>query len=107
MGVDEITVDLLSLDDFNRRLTPRLVEANAALALLTNGPAQTPPALGAFEDAQLTASRHQALYDDYVTQLRRLIDALTVAQAATTAIAARYRTVEELNGSTGDDVDRG
>jgi hypothetical protein len=97
MGVDEIRVDLLSLDDFNQRLGPRLDEAYAALAALTVAPGTVQPALGTFQDAQQTSARHQNLRDEYVARLRRLVDAVTTAQIVATTIAARYRTVVELN----------
>ncbi len=104
MGVDETIVDLLSLEDFERRLQPRLDEVNAVLTVLTTAPGADPPMLGEFHDARLTTARHQNLHDEYVARARHLVDSLVVAQAATAAIIAGYRTVEELNRTSTEEV---
>ncbi|MFY1691715.1 hypothetical protein [Plantactinospora sp. WMMB782] len=99
MAADEFAVNLLSLRDFQQRLQPRIEAAYAALTALTTAPGSDRPALGGFHDAQKTADRHQDLHDEYVARLRRLVAALTVAQAATARIIESYRTVDELSGT--------
>ena len=60
-------------------------------------PPAAAPALGGFADARDTSERHQQLRAEYLARLRRLIASLTAAHAATSAIIAQYRSVEELN----------
>ncbi|GIG88465.1 hypothetical protein [Plantactinospora endophytica] len=98
MAADEFAVNLLSLQDFQHRLQPRIESAYAALTALTTAPGNERPALGGFHDAQRTADRHQELHDEYVARLRRLVTALTVAQAATAQVIEIYRTVDEISG---------
>lgn len=91
----DLVVDPLSLGDFQKTLQARLEEAYAALLRIEQSGAA--PALGGFEDAHRTGTRHQLLRDQAKARLQRLIGALAAAQAATTAIATRYATVEALN----------
>jgi hypothetical protein len=98
MAVDQTNVDHRSLDDFGQLLDARLREAQAALTALTAQPAQPP--LGTFHDATVTAQRYEATKAVYVERLRRLIDALTAAQAATGTIAGSYRTLEVRNAAS-------
>jgi hypothetical protein len=108
MGVDGIRVDLLSLHDFHDHLAPRRQEAEAALAALVdahrsprgNTPRAQRPELGQFHDAELTAGHYDALREDYLVRLRRLISAVAAAQNATAVALRTYRTVEALNEST-------
>jgi hypothetical protein len=102
MGVDEIRVDLLSLGDFGKLLGPRTSQVRAKLSALTFA---DPPALGTFHDGQQTVERYWTLRDQFLARLSRLLDALDAAQAGTTAIAATYRTAEELNVATTKAVD--
>lgn len=95
----DFTVNLSSLRDFQQSLQPRIEQAFAALTALTATPGSDRPALGGFHDAQRTADRHQALHDEYVLRLRRLVTALTVAQAATARIIEGYQDVEDLNSA--------
>jgi hypothetical protein len=104
MGANETIIDTLSLRDFYQTLDSRLAEASAALAGLTTGPRGEPPALGQFFDAQQTALRHQALRDEYLTRLRRLVDAVIAAQTATTAIIDSVHDIEALNTANAADV---
>lgn len=104
MAADETFIDPPSLDDFHRGLQTRLDEARAALAVLTTGPATEVPALGGFFDALKTATRHQVLRDEFVLRLRSLIDELVFARDATAAIAAQYRTAENLTKANIDDI---
>jgi hypothetical protein len=99
MPADQTRIDLPSLDDFNKHLQARLLEAQQALTTLTNAPAADRPPLGEFHDAEVTADRYEAMKAVYVERLRRLIDALTTAQAATTTIAGTYHSTETLNAS--------
>jgi hypothetical protein len=105
MGVDEVRVDLRSVDNFGARLTPRRLEAEAAFAALVDA---AMPELGRFHDAELTASHYAALRDGYLLRLRRLVNAVAAAQAATTAIAATYRaTNEQSEAALGDGLHSG
>ncbi|GAA3734404.1 hypothetical protein GCM10022225_15970 [Plantactinospora mayteni] len=104
MAADEFAVDLLSLQDFQQRLQPRVEAAFAALTALTTAPGSDRPALGGFHDAQRTADRHQELHDEYVARLRRLVTALAVAQSATTQIIESYRDVDELSRTNAQQI---
>jgi len=108
MGVDEVSVDLLSLDGFRERLEARRQEAEAALSALAD---DVRPELGGFHDAQLTADQYESLRDDYQGALRRLLDAVVAAQTATTVAVRTYRTSEKLQEDTlrafGDGPSRG
>jgi hypothetical protein len=108
MGVDEVIVDFLSLDGFRERLQARRLEAESALTALTD---EVRPQLGAFHDAEQTADQYESLRDGYLAALRRLVDAVVTAQAATATALTTYRTGEELNEATlkafGDGPTRG
>jgi hypothetical protein len=97
MGVGEVRVDLRSVDLFGQRLEPRRLEAEAAFAALADAAA---PELGGFHDAELTATHYTDLRDGYLLRLRRLVNAVTAAQAATTAIAATYQATNERGQAT-------
>lgn len=102
MGVDDVRVDLGSLDDFARHLEPRLRDAVAALDNLTHidrrpGHDSARPELGEFLDAGETADRYEELHQAHITRLQRLINAVVAAQFATGSIMTIYRTTEELN----------
>ena len=96
MGVDDTSIELLSLDDFGQHLATRLQEAVTAVSALANAPVRR-PALGEFRDADQTAVDYEARQQEYLDRLRRLISALVAAQAATATIGTRYRTIEALN----------
>src|SRR5262245_53112272 len=97
MGVDEVSVDLFSIDDFGQRLEARALQVRAALAALTDAQA---PALGHFQDAELTAGRYAALREEQVRRLNRLVDALEAARIVTARILETYRSGERHNEST-------
>jgi hypothetical protein len=96
LAADSLFVDPLSLDDFGTYLQARLDEAHSARLTLMTVPAATPPPLGGFDDAHVTAARLDTLRREYVARLDRLIGALTAAQVATRTIAHQYRTVDDL-----------
>jgi len=96
LAVDTLFVDPLSLDDFGTYLQARLDEAFSARLALTAPPAADRPALGGFDDATRSATRLDALRQEYVARLDRLISALVAAQTATTMIVQRYRTTDAL-----------
>ena len=99
MGVDDVSVDLRSLNDFAGQLTPRLQEVLTALTRLhhSDRPAR---ALGDFQDARETADRYDDLHRDYVARLDRLVSAVAAAQTATGTITTIYHTTEALNESS-------
>jgi hypothetical protein len=103
MGANDTTIDTLSIGDFYQTLDARLAEASTALAGLSTEP-RGEPALGQFFDAQQTAVRHEALRDEYLTRLRRLVDAVIAAQTATGAIIDSYHDIEALNTANAADV---
>lgn len=106
MALDETRVDFFSLDEFSRQLDRRLDEAQAALTMLTTGTGTDRPALGGFHDAHRTADVHADLRAEYLARLRRLVSALTAAQAGTATIMATYRAGEVLNHSDTRDIDQ-
>jgi len=99
MGVDDVSVDLGSLDDFAQHLSPRLQEVLSALTRLhhTDRPAR---ALGDFTDARETADRYEELHQAFAARLDRLVSAVAAAQTATGTITTIYHTTEELNESS-------
>lgn len=104
MASDDFVVDFLSLEEFQRSLQSRVTQAFAALTAETTPPGADPPALGEFHDAVRTAERHRVLHEEYVARLRRLVDALTVAQAATSGIVQVYRDVDALNAANAQQI---
>jgi len=96
MAGDSLFVDPLSLDDFGTYLQVRLDDAVSARQVLTTAPAADPPALGGFDDATRTATRLDALRQEYLARLDRLIGALTAALTATGTVVQRYRTADAL-----------
>jgi hypothetical protein len=101
---DEVRVDLLSLEDFRQRLEPRLAEVSSVLSALSVAPAADLPPLGRFEDAERLAARHNAVREAYLDRVQRLFQAVAAAQSATATIIELYRTAEQLNSSTAQDV---
>jgi septal ring factor EnvC (AmiA/AmiB activator) len=98
MGVEDLYIDPLSLDEFSRTLRARLDEALAALLRVDQSVGvMAAPALGEFDDAQRTAQQHQRLSGEYADRVRRLAATLDAATTATTGIAGRFRQVEEIN----------
>lgn len=101
---DEVRVDLLSLEDFRQRLESRLAEVSSVLSALGVAPAADLPPLGRFEDAERIAARHNAIREAYQERAQRLFQAVVAAQTATETIIEMYRTAEQLNSSTAQDV---
>jgi hypothetical protein len=97
--VDTLFVDPLSLDDFGTYLQARLDEAFSVRVALTTAPMADQPALGGFEDATRTATRLDALRQEYVARLDRLISALVAAQVAASTIVQRYRDADALTAA--------
>jgi hypothetical protein len=105
MGVDDVTsVDTLSLADFQRTLSGRLDEATEMLMRLAAPTRQSAPALGGFQDATQVAARYQALRDEYLAYVNRLLGAVSAAQMAVTLIGERYQTTEALHDARVRDI---
>lgn len=104
MASDDFVVDFLSLQDFQQRLQSRIGQAFTALTVETTSPGADKPALGGFHDAAVTAERHRVLHDEYVARVRRLVDALTLAQTATLDIIKLYRDVDALNAANAQQI---
>ncbi|WP_229402636.1 hypothetical protein [Micromonospora okii] len=98
------TVDVLSLEDFHRRLAGRLSEAEAVLRKLTAEMQCRPPELGTFADATSNARRYSELHQTYSQQVERLRDAVRAAQSATSTILNNYRTTEARNAANSADI---
>ncbi|MBB5829216.1 MULTISPECIES: hypothetical protein [Micromonospora] len=98
------TVDVLSLEDFQRRLAARLSEAEAVLRKLTTELQCRPPDLGTFADATSNARRYSALQTSYAQRVERLRDAVKAAQSATGTILTNYRTTEARNAANAADI---
>ena len=81
-------VDLLSLEDFHRRLADRLTQAESVLRKLNTEMQCRPPALGSFADATDNARRYSDVHQSYVEQAERLKQAVQAAQQATSTILA-------------------
>ena len=102
---------MISLTEFNTRLTARLGEAQSVLSSLQADPVLTgtgglvkPPKLGTFEDALTAQHSYATLYEQYVQRLQQLHDAITAAQKATTTIVANYHSSESLNEASAKEI---
>lgn len=104
MAADEMRVDPLSLLDFEQTIQARLDETFTAIRALSNEPGSHPPALGGFIDARQTSERYGALHDEYVARLNRLVAALAAARTATAGFAREYRSVDELNRASAEEI---
>jgi hypothetical protein len=103
MGNEQTKVDILSLEDFRRALNGRLTEAETLLKTVTSSAAARPP-LGGFVDAKRITDSHHTRQDEQVARVRRLIDAIGAAQAATDTIISNYRTTEARNAANSADI---
>jgi len=110
---DSSSVHLTSLHDFRDNLASRLTEVDSMLTTLRSDPVLTdrngsvrPPRLGTFEDADKESTQYATLYQQYLQRLRRLREAVTAAQAATTTIIDNYQTTETLNAASATDISR-
>jgi hypothetical protein len=101
---DSTNVDLLSLEDFSKRLGARLGEADAMLTKLDDDLRGREPKLGTFQDATTTQSQYTDLYDQYVQRIGRLRSAILAAQKATDDILANYKTTEARNHASAADI---
>jgi hypothetical protein len=101
---DSTNVDLLSLEDFSRRLGARLSEADAMLTKLDADLRGKAPKLGTFQDATAKQSQYSDLYDQYAQRIGRLKSAILAAQRATDDIIANYKTTEALNHASAADI---
>ncbi|KXK58750.1 hypothetical protein AWW66_28070 [Micromonospora rosaria] len=98
------TVDVLSLEDFHRRLAGRLAEAESVLRKLSTELQCRPPALGTFADATSNARRYSEVQSSYQERAERLRDAVRAAQTATQTILANYQTTEARNRANSRDI---
>ena len=98
------TVDVLSLEDFHRRLAGRLAEAESVLKKLNTEMQCRPPALGTFAHATENARRYTESHASYAEQAERLRKAIVAAQEATSTIMANYRTTEARNAANAADI---
>lgn len=103
---DKTTVDVLSLEDFQRNLTGRLSEAEAIVSKLGDQLSGRPPALGRFFDGTDTANTYESLQSEFTDRAARLRTAVGATRTATEAIIANYRTTEERNAATAADIAR-
>ncbi|MEV4197759.1 hypothetical protein [Micromonospora globbae] len=97
-------VDLLSLEDFHKRLADRLTQADSLLRKLNTEMQCRPPALGTFAHATSNSQRYSEIHQSYVEQVGRLQRAVKAAQEATSTILTNYRTAEARNAATADDI---
>jgi hypothetical protein len=111
MSADSASINMISLTEFNTRLTARLGEAQSVLFSLQADPVLTgtgglvkPPKLGTFEDALTAQHSYATLYEQYVQRLQQLHDAITAAQKATTTIVANYHSTESLNEASAKEI---
>ncbi|MFU8852254.1 hypothetical protein ACNAW0_14900 [Micromonospora sp. SL1-18] len=98
------TVDVLSLEDFHKRLESRLSEAESVLKKLNTEMQCRPPALGTFTDATDNARRYSKTYTSYVDHAERLRRAIVAAKEATHKIMTNYRTAEARNAAAAADI---
>jgi hypothetical protein len=103
MAADEMTVDPLSLLDFEQTIQARLDESFTAIRTLSQTHS---PALGTFIDARRTADRYVGLHEEYVARLNRLVAALAAARHATAGFAREYRTIDEFNRADAEKIRR-
>lgn len=99
-------VDVLSLEDFHRRLAGRIAEADQLLKKLNTELQCRPPALGSFSDAVSNSRQYTALHSRYVDRVQRLRRSLVAVQQATQQILDNYRTTEARNQANAEDIAR-
>ncbi|XTZ17619.1 hypothetical protein ACQSSU_09750 [Micromonospora echinospora] len=100
------SVDVLSLEDFHRRLAGRIAEADQLLRKLNTELQCRPPALGSFADAVSSTRQYTDLHARYVDRVQRLRRSLLATQAATQKILDNYRTTEARNRANAADIAR-
>ncbi|GAB3067139.1 hypothetical protein [Micromonospora schwarzwaldensis] len=98
------TVDVLSLEDFHRRLERRLHEAESVLRTLNTEMQCRPPSLGTFTDATDNSRRYAETHQSYVDHVDRLRRAVLAAREATGTIMTNYRTAEARNAAAAADI---
>lgn len=98
------TVDVLTLEDFQRSLQARLREARAVLDRLTQDLQCRSPALGTFQDGLNTAEQYQSIHQQEANRASRLVSALEAALTATESIIRNYRTTEARNNANSGDI---
>jgi hypothetical protein len=101
---DRTTVDILSLEEFNKTLATRLHEVEAMLTKLDVGLGGKAPKLGTFQDANAKQAQHADLHDQYVRRIGRLKSAILAAKRATNDIIANYTTTEARNHASAVDI---
>lgn len=101
---DRTRVDVLALEDFHRNLGGRLAEIDAAIRKLDIEMGSRGPALGKFTDARESVISYQSLHQQHLDRLRRLRNAITAAQSATSTILDNYRTAEDRNRASADEI---
>lgn len=99
-------VDVLSLEDFHRRLAGRISEADQLLRKLNTELQCRPPALGSFSDAVSSSRQYTDLHSRYVDRVERLRRSLVAVQEATQKILDNYRTTEARNSANAADIAR-
>jgi ABC-type transporter Mla subunit MlaD len=100
------SIDVLTLEEFNKTLTSRLSEAQALLTKLNTDLAGRAPALGTFVDGLSTARHYADIRRASVRRVERLIDAIVAVQTATGTILDNYRTTEARNHANAADIAR-
>jgi hypothetical protein len=98
------SVDVLTLEQFNKTLTSRLSEARSLLTKLNADLGGKVPALGTFADGVTTAQQYTDLRSTSVQRVERLIDAIVAVQTATDTIISNYRTTEARNHANAADI---
>jgi hypothetical protein len=98
------SVDVLTLEQFNKTLDARLTEARSLLTKLNTDLGGKVPALGLFADGKTTSQHYTDLRRTSVQRVERLIDAIVAVQTATGTIIANYRTTEERNHANASEI---
>jgi hypothetical protein len=104
MGDGTTRVDLLTLEDFRRRLDGRLAAAQSVLDTLNGKISNSRPALGLFQDAIESERNYERQRQQHIQRATRLVSAIKAAQTATDTIIQRYRTVEARNAASQADI---
>jgi hypothetical protein len=97
-------VDFISLEEFHNRLTARVAQAQQLVQTLTNDLVDRNPKLGTFEDADSATSAYWTRWRDQVGRASRLLMAVQAAQTATGEILKTYKTTEQLNSASAQDL---
>jgi len=105
MSGNEVNVDIISLEDFNKTLDARIDQASFLLREIGKL-ASHPMPLGEFPDAKHQVTQHGSLERTFRDRIERLKNATVAAKTATTTILTNYKSAEDRNAASAKDIAR-